>query len=752
MAITAIVIFVIEKISGLPAATPGAGNTRYARASFQVGTDTVWTSRSRPIPDAGGDFAIVPTETSRWNWFLGLDDATGVTFTIEIREDHGDSAPPLPLVISGTISGPWPSIPWNTTKTLGSGPTFDVLINPKTFNITDVASLARARAVKGVSASLAITKGFLLEITAIDGLYQPDSAAVAPTPGSKPVPGYLSRDNLGRIFTNRTPDGKWAHDTQYIEVKLKISAFGGAVFPGGAKVHWFLVDEDDPSNDQAEFHRDWGPYIDANDYDPAGLPTGAKPADNASAFSEGNVDEDLLFAAAAKGNARWAAGPGGEAPSPIDRTEATSPLTVVSATLATTSVRIHCPNVLGTNFSLNAGLDGVPPAQIFSAAVTGTMTMWSRIDVEVVRMAGAFSLAGALPSIPKSFLPMCVQMDCQAETVVTGAHDLPFVSPDEDHEEDGTVAWFSDPAVFTNRGKPGWFFMGGAQFGAKPPAPGPARKLLYNRNKYTFGKILVNVPWRGMQQEFEYVEVPAVFSRAGGVFFKWKDSAGIDRATSFGVALCISAAGKTRVVLSGNDVTPLFTGSDADGSTDHSQLSEIEFFPNWHRLDSAATLDAGGFNIPPDSAPNAATVRIARPGGAFITEGISPTVKDPAGRDCFAGRTVIFTHAFGTGTPLAPKPDFDQEVVSTVVHEFIHAHGMPHKCGYWDWRTPRGLKPVGHTCCMNYFNTWLIDRATVKAAPALVLGSVDNMGDDVCGRHLMEVRRVHLERNVALRW
>ena len=750
MAITAIVGFVIQNIKGLPAATPGAGNTRYARASFTVGGDTVFTGRSRPIPDAGGDFAIVPNENSRWNWIRGLDDAASVTFTIEIREDQGDLAAPAPLTASGTISGPWDAMPWNTVKTLGGGPTFDVLVNPKTFNATDVASLARARKMKGVSASLAITKGFLLEITAIDGLYQPDPAAVAPAPGSKTVPGYLSRDNLGRIFTNRTPDGKWARDTQYIEVKLKIGAFGGAAFPGGAKVHWFLMDEDDLTNDSPDFHRDWGPYIDANDYDAAGRPTGAKQGDNALAYSPGNADEDLLMGAGAKGNARWANGPGGEAVSPNSRTDATSPLTVVSPTLATSSVRIHCPNVLGTNFSLNVAMDGVPPSQVFSNAVTGIMTMWSRIDVEVVRMDGAFSLAGALPGIPKSFLPMCVQMDCQTERVVSGAlHDLPWVSLDDGHEEDGTVRWLNDAAVFSNRGKPGWFFMGGARFGAKPVPPGPARHRVYHDKKYKFGKMMLRT-WRGIDQEFEYVEVPGVRKNASAAFFKWKDAAGKDREASFVVAKRIVKSGKTRFVLGGNDVTPLFTGWDSDGGMDHSQLTEIEFFPTQHRADTAVSLDAGGFGIPADSDPNPAMVTVTPPGVGFMTTGISPTVKDAAGNDYFAGRTVIFTHAFGTGAPLAPPADFAKTVASTVIHEFMHGHGMPHKCGYWDWKTPR--LPGGKTCCMNYDNTWLIDPATVSATPTLVPGFDDRMGDDVCGRHLMEVRRVHLERNLGLKW
>jgi hypothetical protein len=48
---------------------------------------------------------------------------------------------------------------------------------------------------------------------------------------------------------------------------------------------------------------------------------------------------------------------------------------------------------------------------------------------------------------------------------------------------------------------------------------------------------------------------------------------------------------------------------------------------------------------------------------------------------------------------------------------------------------------------MNYFDTWLLD-----SSKNLLPGTVGNQGDDMCGRHLMEVRRVHLERNPGFGW
>jgi hypothetical protein len=49
---------------------------------------------------------------------------------------------------------------------------------------------------------------------------------------------------------------------------------------------------------------------------------------------------------------------------------------------------------------------------------------------------------------------------------------------------------------------------------------------------------------------------------------------------------------------------------------------------------------------------------------------------------------------------------------------------------------------------MNYFNTWLIDPATKNLLP----NTVGKQGNDMCGRHLMEVRRVHLKDNPGLGW
>ena len=252
---SAIVSIQLLSLDGLPVATPGAGNTRYARATFQAGArPNLVTGRSRPIPDAGGTFDLT-AEAVPWKYEVGLDPGTDINISVDLREDWGNTKPPAAMgILSGKISDPW--VPG--TVTLGAGPTFKLSVTTKLVNPTDKAFLARAAKAKGISGVLGVARGYFVEIESIDGLYQPDPAAVPPAPGSKKVPGYASEDNVGRIFTNRKADGTWLSDTQFIDVAVKVTAFGGATIPGAAKIRWTLDDVNDPTNDSPDFHREWG--------------------------------------------------------------------------------------------------------------------------------------------------------------------------------------------------------------------------------------------------------------------------------------------------------------------------------------------------------------------------------------------------------------------------------------------------------------------------------------------------------------
>jgi len=741
---TARVKIEILKFKDIPAVTLAAGHTRYALVTVQAGFGGMAkdSGRSKPIPAAGGEFSFT-SEAVPWVFEFDMNPGSNIRIFGWVMEDHGDDVHPSPIPVSDDIKDPWTT----GVYTIGSHLKAEVRVTTTLVNSVDAAFLARAAKGSGVSGVLTIPQGFVVEIIDIAGLYKPDLAAVPPVPGSKHVAGYLSEDNQGRIFTNRLPDGAWAKDTQFIEVKVRVTGLGGRLIPAASKIKWTMADADDPTNDSSNFHRDWGRYVDPNDYDGTGKAIGAHAADNRGAFSPGNTNELKLYGAAANGSAtaRWKQATGGPAVSPLSGTQAESVITGTGSTVGTSAVRLHCPNVLGTNFTLRAELTNIPAPIPVLNGMTGVMTMWSRIDVEVARMAGAHSVSAALPRIPEFFRPACVQLDLQSERTVTGALDKAEIAATEALEDAGSAAWVAAPGVFTHAGTPGWFFFGAARLPS--PAPpgagvGHAPAPIFHGAAYTLG--VTGIESDPALSFSPFVQVTGDFPNADFVHFKWT-AGGIDLSAGFGVFRTKKIGTKTRIFLFGNDVTNGFTGHDTDGAIDHAMKTQRLFYPR-HQTNpgDTVTLHAGGYNIPVAGAD----VRIFAPGATF-TSGISPSV-DTGGHSYFAGRTIIFTltdsfsepNPHGPGHPPVPSATFKDDVLHTVVHEFTHAFGMPHKCGNFDWRTPRKT-----TCCMNYFNTWMLDK-TNKAIP----GSVDKMGNDMCGRHLMEIRRVHLERNKGLHW
>ena len=717
-------------IKSVPPARLRPGDTRWARALFVNGNGpTIATGRSRPIPDAGGDFDV-SGEASPWVFEADVQPGWEVYVGVELHEDRGTDTPPAAQVMTmtppllglgfGIIEVPWTS----GVRTFGQ---VEVRVTTDLMGATDRAYIARATDAAKPSGTLAVYQGYLVEIADVVGLYKPTGPYRPGFPlpaegtidaGAKRVPFYTSEDNRGRIYTNRLPDGTWASDTQYIDVHVNVKAFGGATIPAGARIDWIIEDADEPTNDAEDFHRDWGPYIDPSDYDPSGIPLGAHAEDNVAAFAHGNGDESKLFGAATSSpGGRWAATPADPAPSVVSRNRADSALKLVNPTKAQTSVRIHCMNVLGTNLRVRAELiggdAGVP---VFNAA-SGVMTMWNRIDVEVVRMEGAKDINGAVREIPKYFLPCCVQLDFHAERMLTG--DL---APTELAGGEGGVLeetarqWVSRPEVFSHGTEKGWFFLAAARLPYKRP---PENGVLYNDHEYELSG--------------EAVEIPGDLGTASYVQFFWTGAGGQKLSAGFQVRTTEKNGEKTKIWLYGNDVTPEFTGHDSDGSSSHAYASKILYYPRTQQRAGGPAVP-GGFGIP----ESGAAVRVRAP-GATIVSGESPRLKNASHPDekYFAGRTIVFTEAI-TGDK------FNEEIVSTVVHEFVHAFGMPHKCGYWDWRAGNSKR---RSCCMNYFNTWVAD-----GSHHLIPGTMGKVGADVCGRHLMEVRRVHLEKNLGLNW
>ncbi len=154
-----------------------------------------------------------------------------------------------------------------------------------------------------------------------------------------------------------------------------------------------------------------------------------------------------------------------------------------------------------------------------------------------------------------------------------------------------------------------------------------------------------------------------------------------------------------------------------------------DFYYLRHRLRlPSGTWESGGMGFPEE-----VFIR-ARPPGSVETTGLSPSARY-AGQEYFAGRLLIFTRAFG-----AASLD-ESDAVGTIVHEFTHAFGYPHKCGYYGW--PR---PLSFSCAMNYFLTWLYAVGT-RNLQRFVYGE---SGAHLCAKHLAGVREVHLEDNPAI--
>ncbi len=642
--------------------------------------------RSRLIPKTSHSFDL-SKEPSHWVNEVAAD-GSDIPITVEIWNDRGDDAPARLLEIGGSVPIPYLSL---DTK-IGSGATqVDIRVKGRIVP-NPVPGAPVPRVAKGSSsrATLRPPTDLIVELVEVGGLHAPVATGKAGLTRSEHRAGYTSDDHLGRVFVNHDLAKNWKSGTQQIQLEARIH---GPV-PPDTKVHWRLVDVDDPSNDLTGVHRQWGPYLDAGDYNHAGTPTGASGHDN-----EGKPAHDPPWAEVSgfslSGNAK---------------TEAKT--AVVGAE---SKVILNCPSTAGDNFIVTADVESKTHIQSFGAR-TGIMTMWHRIQLESVRMTSGFALP--TDELPVPFEAACVEMEPIADRVVP---DQQYVAPDDDHVTDASTAYIN--SVFTHKTDPGWF----ALVAAMEPYPLPAKK-----GELTFeGPVTLQTGGAG-DRHFEYFDLPGDHPQA--------DFAQIKAGTlSIGFklfsiqALTTPSGPMTRCWIEEHDAQPDFT--HGDGSEAHAYLSSYDYSPRFRKHSGA--VRPGGYGFPAD-----VTVKVFNP-GAFYVGGISPSVVT-GGKKYFAGRTMIFTHhrVYRDQTTGLPSPSFHFLGLMVIVHELTHAFGMPHKCGYFDFRTPRRT-----TCCMNYQPNWMVDEAR-----NLIPGTDRKVGIDLCGRHIKEVRRVRLQDNPGLNW
>lgn len=717
----ALVTVTVKELRDLPAAV---GSANHAYLLLWIGERLF--GRSRKITAGSIDLTAEPQP---WRLELAVRAGEVIPLRLALWDDRGDDKPIPLLTASGTIADPWAS----GEVELFADPKLIVEVDTLRGRFaSDVGRVRRSTAADQVSATLRVRRAVTLEIIDVLGLYKPGH-----NPGSLGRPrrlaeyqaGYHSEDQRGRIYINHDLNGDWAFNQQLIQLTVKVTPHGTQL-PAGTKVKWTLIDPDDPTDDDPHYHREAGRYTDPDDYDAAGVHTGARGNDNVRSYDEsGSGTPGKIFDRLPP----WQQ-VSGFALSGATNSEAK---TAIDAASRESKVKLHCPDVGGANLVVKAELDPPLPVPTITAQ-TGVMTMWKRIDVEVVRMDGAFSLTPLVSGIPVHYEPAYVQMDFHPERVLSAdpADSPDHIAPNDKLQTPRSSAWVN--RVFQHRNDPGWFFLGSAKR-ASPPPPGKGAPPLFDSDdsgsSYTIG--------RG--SDYEYVELNTALAQdAAAVVFTWDVNGKSERKVfrAYHQELLGTPPASTRVRLMGHDIQSQFTGHDSDGSLAHAYAERMEFYMQGCLDQSAGAFVGSGYGI--TAAAARCQVLAARPSE---TAGISPSIKRGS-KGYFAGRTIIFCHhpnyADHNNSPPTVKARFTSDIPSVITHEFAHAFGMPHKCGYWDHRTPRE-----ESCCMNYSNHWL-----------LVPGRHDQMqpqtankrGPRLCARHAMEIRRVHLERNKGLRW
>lgn len=542
-----------------------------------------------------------------------------------------------------------------------------------------------------------------VEITEIEGLYKPGH-----DDGEKKLSGYekgyKSEDDRGRIFVNHKPltqaadwQDAWAKDTQYVEFTAKLDPSPDAL-PADVRVVWEWEDPDDPSNDG--MRDDAAQYVDRSDYGTAGH-LGSQEGDN-----RGECD----FPSAGSGSGA--------------RFEEVAPyaLTVVNAaprceTLVVgneSKLRMHCTNVGGDNFIVRARVKPHPRIRVTSGDETGVMSMWKRVDVEYRKMPDAMDLPVA--DVPAYFEPAFVQMDI-SDPLPTPKKE--FICQKDDEESDAAAKLVKAPphGIFEHEYKPGWLLLVSALGAAKEvgtatsskvyDGPGSLRTLNYGGADR----------WQGVAVPKDITEKVA--------FVRLKEGSDEITIPVWRKLRHTPKKGHTHLDLYGVDYQSDFEpgngrlGGAGKGGAYH---RKTEYYPQYKLVRPSNHWVAGGMRFPSSKVEVEVWTT-----GSIRTSGISPT-----NNGHFAGRTVIFTRrrinrlkkaeeerakALAAGDHKRANEIKDwierarkqtkESLLGTIVHEFTHAFGFPHKCGYYTFE-----KPAKSSCCMNYYNTWVYAEET----------------------------------------
>lgn len=614
-----------------------------------------------------------------------------------------------------------------------------------------------------------------LELVDIAGLYKPEH-----DDGSQKASGYqkgyLSEDDKGRIFVNHIPrtdpavdwQDTWKKDTQYIELEVELGIEGDKL-PADLRVIWEWEDPDDPSN--ADMREDASAFVDPSDYE--------------GDQRLGDMEDDNAGLCDHPGSA----GPAFEQMAPYTLTPV--PNTKTCETLVVdrfSKVRFHCTNVGGDNFKMKVDVKEHDQVIVYAGgAETGVMTMWKRIDVEYRKMDGAHDLP--IDEVPPFFEKAFVQMDF-SDPLPTPRKEF-MSEKDDDHSKESSAYVTAPPTgVFEHESQPGWFLLVSALQAAKDVGTASAQQIYPSSGwgPATIVEFAYNSGGRG-----EGVAIPQTLPK-GTQLGEVKIQEGNNHVTltAHDFENDWPEKGHCTIYISPMDYqSDFFPGTGASEGTPASPGSyDIRhlYYPTHMATEPDEKWIAGGLGF-----RDSVDVQVMSP-GSIATGGVSPFIKHK-GKKHFAGRTIIYTHH---RKMINNDADARLLMKTVIVHEFGHAFGFPHKCGYYTWQDP-----AEYSCAMNYTRTWLYhpetgtmhtmrdgetlksvaqdnklesgdiiynnprnaalrrkrtspldvqagDQVWIPTPRTLQRFEVGRIGFEFCARHLDGMRKVHLEDNPAM--
>jgi hypothetical protein len=681
---TWIVTVKLQRIEGIPAGAIGPGEQVFVRAEI----DERELGRSRIIPSGATDFDL-EAEPTRWQHSVPVSGSHDIPIRVELWRDRGDHQNEPLARIHDRLRAPF------TTGFVrfGPGPTAVLKVQPLEVPALRSARVARTPA-DGPQARARVTAPaggasavLVVEITDVEGLYQPVRGTGFPR--ARRRAGYAGEGDRGRIFINRDRTGRYQRDQQSIQLAVRVHPQRGTI-PGAAKIRWNILDADDPFDGRPDVHRQWAQYLDPDDYDRDATPTGFRLGGN-----EGRPSRS----------------PPWEAPTHFTLSSPSATSVETNIVNGTSKVILHCPDVAGDNLIVRADVVSADDAQVFGAQ-TGVMTMWHRLDVEYLRMRGALSLP--VRRIATVFEPACVELNFARPTDV---EPIEFMALDHPSLRSATDDWVQRTAAHHGR-EGGWFLVASAL-------------MPYDVDSEGTGSVVHDGPARLERRGTDqYLVIPGTHASAGYITLRWPGH----EAIFFPNGPVRPVGGETEICLEPQSVAQSFRAASGSrtGSVSDAYANLTEHLPQG-RLEGGA-LVAPGFGAP------SSVHAVVRAAGASATSGISPPHQPRGSTDeFFAGRTVVFTRHTRFYRNGRARPNANDDLVQVIGHELVHAFGMPHMCGYFDYRNPRQ-----DTCVMNYFHLWMVHEGRP------ISGTADRIGARLCGRHIKEIRRTHLEDNPAL--